>query len=279
MWFGVSFHVGEYYTIHMGYPIQEKTAKHSRFQEPAPRTPVSFAKAIKHAHLIFTQARHLGFTPTILDIGGGSQDTNFEPTAGGITTIAEPGRFYARCTYTLVCRVIARRRQLGSAAAAGVPDMLNQNDGVYGNFMNVITEQEVMQPCLVLTKQQQKRESDCESEYQSQSQSKCEAEGVVARGQQRYSVWEPTGDSVDCVMRDTTIDGDVEVGNWLKYKDMGGMFSMFSTRSGWVMDSHCLTATAYTNTTATQFNGFKSARDVLYVNSETLPLYSKMAHR
>lgn len=140
--------------------------------------------------------------------------------------------------------MIARRRQLGSAAAAGVPDMLYQNDGVYGNFMNVIMEQEVMQPCLVPSQQQQKRESDCESEYQSHSQShsqsQCEAEGgVVARGKQRYSVWGPTCDSVDCVTRNTTIDGDVEVGDWLKYKDMGGMFFfMFSTWSGWVMDSH-----------------------------------------
>lgn len=174
--------------------------------------------------------------------------------------------------------MIARRRQLGSAAAAGVPDMLYQNDGVYGNFMNVIMEQEVMQPCLVPSQQQQKRESECESQSQSQSQSQstCEAEGAVARGKQRYSVWGPTCDSVDCVSRDTTIDGDVEVGDWLKYKDMGGMF--LYPAGSWIsrLTDSC---SAYTNTTATQFNGFKSARDVLYVNSEALPLYSKMAPR
>lgn len=70
----------------------------------------------------------------------------------GITTIAEPGRFFARSVYTLVCRVISRRRQLGSAALSGVPDMLYQNDGIYGNFMNVIMEKEIMVPYLVKNK-------------------------------------------------------------------------------------------------------------------------------
>ena len=54
-----------------------------------------------------------------------------------VTIIAEPGRYYARSAYTLVSRVIARRRQIGRAATARIPDMLYQNDGVYGNFMKI----------------------------------------------------------------------------------------------------------------------------------------------
>ncbi|KAJ5954908.1 hypothetical protein N7501_009187 [Penicillium viridicatum] len=213
--------------------------------------PASFCKAIKDARLAFAQAESLGFHPKILDIGGGFQDDCFESMApiirdairsefpAGITTIAEPGRLFARSVYTLVCRVISRRRQLGSAARSGVPDMLYQNDGIYGNFMNVIMEKETMVPYLVKSKK---------------------ARGFLHKPKQgdalqvtdhRYSIWGPTCDSTDCVVREVTLDSEVKIGDWLKYKNMG----------------------AYTSTTATQFNGFSSTYDTLYVNSETLSGY------
>ncbi|KAJ5104449.1 hypothetical protein NUU61_001796 [Penicillium alfredii] len=221
--------------------------------------PTSFAKAINHARLVFTQAQRLGFTPTILDIGGGFVDSHFEPTASllretiraefpaGVTVIAEPGRFYARSAYTLACRVISRRRQLGSAAAAGVPDMLYQNDGVYGNFMNVIMEKEVMGPSVVEgTRGKDISGGKCEKDSEDLS-----SRGISGAGEQRYSIWGPTCDSIDCVVRETTLEREVAVGDWLKYRNMG----------------------AYTSTTATQFNGFSSSHDILYVNSESLPEY------
>ena len=171
--------------------------------------PTSFANAIKNARQVFLQAEHLGYSPTILDVGGGFQDSHFEAMAAvlrdtiraefpsGVNVIAEPGRFYARSAYTLACRVISKRRQLGSAAAAGVPDMLYQNDGVYGNFMNVIMEKEAMMPSLV-------------------------ARGPRQVGQYRYSIWGPTCDSIDCVAREVTLDAEVRLGDWLKYRNMGG---------------------------------------------------------
>ncbi|KAJ5664858.1 uncharacterized protein N7477_007306 [Penicillium maclennaniae] len=121
----------------------------------------AFGRAIEDARVAFSQAERLGFKPTILDIGGGFQDDCFEDVASmirqsiraefpkGVTTIAEPGRYYACQAYTLITRVLSRRRQLGSAAASGVPDMLYQSDGVYGNFLNVIMEKEIMVPRLI----------------------------------------------------------------------------------------------------------------------------------
>ncbi|KAJ5831869.1 hypothetical protein N7474_000180 [Penicillium riverlandense] len=221
--------------------------------------PASFCKAITHARIVFSQAQQLGFRPSILDIGGGFQDCHFEETAArlresvrtefpsGITTIAEPGRFYARSAYTLVCRVISRRRQIGNAAATGVPDMLYQNDGVYGNFMNVIMEKEVMVPYLV--REGKHKQSTLPTKISS------EKEDVQAwmktRREHRYSIWGPTCDSVDCVVREAVLDGEVLVGDWLMYKNMG----------------------AYTSTTATQFNGFSSTHDTLYVNGEAISEY------
>ncbi|CAG8899886.1 unnamed protein product [Penicillium egyptiacum] len=226
---GVSFHVG---TVGTGAT-----------------NPASFCKAIKDARLAFSQAERLGFHPKILDIGGGFQDDCFESMApiirdairsefpAGITTIAEPGRFFARSVYTLVCRVISRRRQLGSAALSGVPDMLYQNDGVYGNFMNVIMEKEIMVPYLLKS-----------NKARSLLHKPKSGDGLQVTEHHRYSIWGPTCDSTDCVVREVTLDSEVKVGDWLKYKNMG----------------------AYTSTTATQFNGFRSTHDTLYVNSETL---------
>ncbi|KAJ5775358.1 uncharacterized protein N7511_000369 [Penicillium nucicola] len=211
----------------------------------------SFCKAIKDARVAFSQAERIGFTPYLLDIGGGFQDDCFETLApslrdtirsefpAGITTIAEPGRFFARSVYTLVCRVISRRRQLGNAATAGIPDMLYQNDGVYGNFMNVIMEKEIMVPYLVQTKK-------------SITSHKTKTNGKSEKPDEyRYSVWGPTCDSTDCVVRDVTLKSEVKIGDWLKYKNMG----------------------AYTTTTATEFNGFSSKYDIFYVNSERMHSY------
>ncbi|KAI9370917.1 putative ornithine decarboxylase [Aspergillus egyptiacus] len=243
---GVSFHIG--------------TGAHN---------PDSFRHAIHDAQLAFRHAEAIGFHPTTLDIGGGFQDENFETMARTvrealadtlsleITVIAEPGRYYARSAYTLVSQVIGRRRQIGSAS--GTPDMLYQNDGVYGNFMNVIMEKEVMAPYLCSRKGRTDSISVSRSTKQGRT-GNAPAEGPgpgpgpqppVGTGEYRYSVWGPTCDSTDCVVREAAFDSEVHVGDWLKYHNMG----------------------AYTSTTATRFNGFGGKTDVIYINSEVMPAY------
>jgi ornithine decarboxylase len=194
--------------------------------------PASFCKAIKDARVAFSQAERIGFHPTILDIGGGFQEDCFETMAPvlreairvefpeGITTIAEPGRFFARSVYTLVCRVISRRRQLGSAASSGVPDMLYQNDGIYGNFMNVIMEKEVMVPYLVKGKEARVLLNKSKSVAENGKAN----DVVQVTGSHRYSIWGPTCDSTDCVVREVTFNSEVKIGDWLKYKNMGGEY-------------------------------------------------------
>lgn len=78
--------------------------------------------------------------------------------------------------------------------------MLYQSDGVYGNFMNVIMEREKMCPQLVLSRRPAENN---EKQY-------------------RYSIWGPTCDSVDCVVREAKFDCEAQVGDWLKYENMGG---------------------------------------------------------
>lgn len=126
----------------------------------------------------------------------------------GIQIIAEPGRFYARNAYTLVCKVISRRRQMSSnKSSASNPDMLYQNDGVYGNFMNVMIEKEAMCPSLVVP---------------ALSLTACRANLSREEGEHWYSIWGPTCDSVDCVTRQIRLNSEIKVGDWLMYKNMGG---------------------------------------------------------
>ncbi|EYE97515.1 type III PLP-dependent enzyme [Aspergillus ruber CBS 135680] len=213
---GVSFHVGTGATNHQ-----------------------SFVDAMERAETVFNQATRIGHHLQYLDIGGGFQDAGFERMASGIKEavklymppevriIAEPGRFYTRNAYTLVCKVISRRCQIGNDKSN--PDMLYQNDGVYGNFMNVLVEKEIMRPSLVTP---------------ALSLTDSRAESSRVDGEHWYSIWGPTCDSVDCVTRKMRMDLEVKVGDWLMYKNMG----------------------AYTMATSTRFNGFEAQHPVIYIN-------------
>ncbi|KAJ5909264.1 hypothetical protein N7495_001946 [Penicillium taxi] len=220
--------------------------------------PQAFCQAVEHARHVFSLAKRQGFQPTILDIGGGFQDNSLISMASVIrasikiefdsqvTVIAEPGRYYARSAYTLISQVIARRCQIGTSAATGVPDMLYQNDGVYGNFMNVIMEKEVMIPRL-LRRKLSENGSIARAMHKSEKRKTNGTVSVAAN--YRYSIWGPTCDSTDCVVRDMKFEAEVRAGDWLIYNNMG----------------------AYTLATTTQFNGFGRNCPIIYVNSERVP--------
>ena len=91
-----------------------------------------------------------GFTPQLLDIGGGFERGTFNElskmvnfalekyfpleytTNHGIKFIAEPGRFMVANAFTLITHVIARRDLAENEN--DVKAMLYINDGVYGNL-------------------------------------------------------------------------------------------------------------------------------------------------
>ncbi|KJK60680.1 Type III Pyridoxal 5-phosphate PLP-Dependent Enzyme Ornithine Decarboxylase [Aspergillus parasiticus SU-1] len=196
--------------------------------------PDSFTTAIQQARRVFDQGERLGFDMTVLDVGGGFQHTNFEFMASSLRSalarefgdrpvgvIAEPGRFYATPCYTLVCKVIARRTHIG-AAPSNPADMVYQNDGLYGCFSCGWSEGEEYTP--VLVKQNEGRDDHRES------------------GEHRYSLWGPTCDSIDRIAKGVVMDGEVKVGDWLVYKDMG----------------------AYTMSASSRFNGFPNSYTVIY---------------
>jgi ornithine decarboxylase len=180
--------------------------------------PNAFPIAVRDARRAFDQRRDIGFDMTILNVGGGFQDYNFDLMAPGlrraieeefpsrnVRIIAEPGRFYARSYlyYTIVCKAISCWNHNGGASFAHV-DMLYQNDGIYGCFMNRVTKEELFVPALVTV------DNDLDVPRSQGKNSSC------------YSVWGPTCDSVDCISDRAILHCEALVGDWLKYEDMGG---------------------------------------------------------
>jgi len=103
----------------------------------------AYRAALTEARRVFDLATEFGFNFTLLDIGGGfpgseDQGVRFEDIANEINqllpvlfpetrVIAEPGRFFAMATCTLVTRVISKAKHAGKVR-------YHLNDGLYGSF-------------------------------------------------------------------------------------------------------------------------------------------------
>jgi ornithine decarboxylase len=179
---------------------------------------MAFEQALTRAKEVFQEAETFGFKLSLLDIGGGFQTSGFEEIASAIQqaiarefsshvrVIAEPGRLYARPVYTVAAKVISRRQGLHKS----LPDALYQSDGVYGSFMNVLLEEEVVQPKLLSMTDPLKG-----------------ADHSASMSEHKYIVWGPTCCGMDCVVREATFDREVHIGDWLAYDNMGGEFSKY----------------------------------------------------
>ncbi|KAK4918957.1 Ornithine decarboxylase, partial [Elasticomyces elasticus] len=111
--------------------------------------PSAFHKAVTDARQVFDWAAEIGHDLTLLDVGGGFVSETFETFASALSdaltqhfsahirVIAEPGRYYTADAFTLTTNVIARR-DVSSADGMDKSYMLYMNDGVYGNFSNII---------------------------------------------------------------------------------------------------------------------------------------------
>ena len=130
---GVSFHVG------------------SRCHDPQ-----TFVSSIRDAKEVFKMGEALGMKMHLLDVGGGFPGTtgesmvSFEDMAKGINEgidtyfndvedlrlIAEPGRYFASKSHTLVFNVIGKRKLIESNGDSHFQYYMN--DGVYGSFNCII---------------------------------------------------------------------------------------------------------------------------------------------
>ncbi|CAH1797980.1 unnamed protein product [Owenia fusiformis] len=213
--------------------------------------PTAFTDAVLSARDAFDVASKLGFTFSLLDIGGGfpgksNGRTTFEqiaeelsfvldkhfPEKHGIRIIAEPGRYFVSSAYTLCVSVIGKRKVISQDPQGGSETsfMYYVNDGVYGSFLDCLLfdDYEVF-PMLV--KPSSKPSNTC-------------------------SIWGPTCDSLDCI-KETHRLPELEVGDYVMFENMG----------------------AYTMSTATTFNGMCKPQ-VFYVIEEQIweQLWPLMKH-
>ena len=186
--------------------------------------PNSFGKAIKDARHVFDEAAELGFDLKLLDVGGGFVDETFETFAGNLTEaleayfptnihiIGEPGRYYASNAFTLATNVIARR-EVAVDHKGGKGYMLYLNDGVYGNFSNIIFDHQHPVPQILA----KPNKSDQLVEY---------------------SIWGPTCDGIDIITDHHFLPGVVEVGDWLFFENMGAYTKCSATKFNGFSDDH-----------------------------------------
>ena len=209
--------------------------------------PFSFVDAIKRAHSVFEMASEQGIQFTMLDIGGGwpgsdEHTPSFETIADTIRDlmnelfpstveiIAEPGRFFACASHTLVTNVFARRdmtKQLGEKASPDDPEILYYiNDGIYGSF-NCIIFDHVHIPIKYLTQEEIEGDTAAESDSDEPRESKL----------YKSVIFGPTCDSVDKLIAGVELP-KLNIGDWLYFHEFG----------------------AYTTASSSAFNGFKTMK-------------------
>jgi ornithine decarboxylase len=206
--------------------------------------PQAFIKAVQDARFVFDQAEALGFSMHTLDVGGGfTGDSTFEDMSAVLSSalddyfpphirvIGEPGRYYVATAFTIACSIIGRR-SVNDASLGITSYMLYMNDGVYGNFSCIPFDHQKPKP-LILKAGNTVLYDQHRPGYDTPSMTE-------------YSIWGPTCDGIDKIPDTHFFSEVLGIGDWLYFEDMG----------------------AYTKCSATPFNGFPSAHDVVYVCSE-----------
>ena len=186
--------------------------------------PIAFHKSVSDARYVFDRAEDFGYAMKLLDIGGGFVDETFELFAGSINEaldeyfpgdvriIGEPGRYYASNAFTLATNVIARREVIGNTRNER-SYMLYLNDGVYGNFSNIIFDHQHPVPQVL--------HSSSTSEKMTE-----------------YSIWGPTCDGIDIITAQHFLPGVIDVGDWLFFENMGAYTKCSATRFNGFTDDH-----------------------------------------
>lgn len=190
--------------------------------------PSAFVKAVQDARMVFDQAVEAGHDLHTLDVGGGFSHDTFEKFAGylgealdayfppHVRIIAEPGRYYVANAFTLAANVIARRDIPDPTDSTRDAYMVYLNDGVYGNFSNIIFDHQ--HPIAQIL--------SCANGIDHS------AEGV------HYSIWGPTCDGIDVITQHIELPGMLDVGDWLFFEEMGAYTKCSATRFNGFSDNH-----------------------------------------
>jgi diaminopimelate decarboxylase len=179
------------------------------------KTPYQYYNAIHECKKAIQIAEKLGIKSSIIDIGGGFPGRDLEYIfydivesiqqaiddffAGDvehktIEFIAEPGRFFAESTHTLVVNIIGKKIIHTNDVNAPIEYMYYINDGVYGSFN-----------CLLFDHAQPVIKTLCEDDDSKTFPSK---------------IFGPTCDSIDVVAENIMLP-ELHVGDWLYVENFG----------------------------------------------------------
>ena len=190
--------------------------------------PQSFAKAVQDSRFVFDQAQEVGYDLKTLDVGGGFSGDLFEEMAQvlsealdlhfppSVRIIGEPGRYYVASAFTLACNVIARRDVLHPITRL-TSYMLYVNDGVYGNFSNIIFDHKQPLPQILR---------------------RCRGEDETTARMIEYSIWGHSCDGIDRIMGSCTLPGVLDVGDWLYFEEMGAYTKCSATKFNGFTNDH-----------------------------------------
>ncbi|KAL5341296.1 pyridoxal-dependent decarboxylase [Aspergillus crustosus] len=230
MKFGASLDVAQQ-LLELAHQLELKVVGVSFHVGSGAEDPRAFLKAVQDARLVFDQAAEIGHKLHTLDVGGGFTQETFEKFAGvlsealdtyfppHIRIIAEPGRYYVCTAFTLAANVIARRDVQDPEEPNRDAYMIYLNDGVYGNFSNIIFDHQHPE-ARILT---------CASQVKSRNATLDEV---------AYSIWGPTCDGIDVISQRSLLPGLLDVGDWLYFENMGAYTKCSATRFNGFSDNH-----------------------------------------
>ncbi|OQE16707.1 hypothetical protein PENSTE_c023G05201 [Penicillium steckii] len=230
MKFGASMDVAQQ-LLELAHQLELKVVGVSFHVGSGAEDPSAFLKAVEDARLVFDQASAIGHEMHTLDVGGGFTGDTFEKFSGilsdaletyfppNIRIIAEPGRYYVANAFTLAANVIARRDVPDPADPSRDAYMLYLNDGVYGNFSNIIFDHQHPVAQVLLS-----------ADNASPSSATSETIG--------YSIWGPTCDGIDVITERIELPGLLNTGDWLYFEEMGAYTKCSATRFNGFSDNH-----------------------------------------
>ena len=229
------------------------------------RDPNAFKAAITLARNAFDLAIAAGHTPTLLDVGGGfphdrkvfaaaakglsaAVDAMF-PADSGVTVIGEPGRFFAAGSHTLATPIIGRRVKTQPDGEQHA--MLFLADGLYGSFNCVVFDHVTPQPKVLvqgtgpLAKQLQAPVGGPTAvggggDTVDGGEGGGTTTSSPAVAPVSSSLWGPTCDGIDVIVKKTQELPDLHPGDWLWWEHWG----------------------AYTLSSGSRFNGFDLPKQV-----------------
>lgn len=199
--------------------------------------PAIYYQAIEAAKMVFEEAVDLGFSPYLLDIGGGFPGTSsscldefadpinkalddFFPEGCGVEVIAEPGRYVVASAFTLATSIVAKR-EITDDSGSLESIMYYVNDGVYGSFNCIFYDHQTVNAVLLEDHDDKEPRLPC-------------------------SVWGPTCDGLDHIVSEKSLPR-LPCGEWLVWPEMG----------------------AYTLAAAGTFNGFPLPKVIVVVPHHT----------